>query len=95
VIIFIIHHFNICTDEPESNPPIGLHCDRPNAFTTANQFMQALAGKVHVFGRLGDIKIGKNPVQFGNMPWLNTRLATGFVKSLQSLVYEADYHVEM
>ncbi len=92
VIIFIVDNFNICTCKAESNPPVGLNCDRPDIVSVPFQAVQVKAGKGQL-PRLGCIIQGsKNMLQSVSMSWLNTSLATCAIKLSQTFVKKTLNH---
>lgn len=92
MVVFIVHQLDILADEPEGNPPVCLHRDRPITSSAAFQFVKPVAGEIEIVRSSRHIQIRENPLQLFSMTRLDARLATGIVKPFQPFMNKTDDH---
>ena len=92
MIVLVIDKDHVFALERKCQPPIAVDFDRPIANKFSFQWMQVVAGGVHISGLAGHVQRGKEPSEPCGMHWLNPGFRACFREGLESLVAVAPNH---
>ena len=89
MIVFVVDTLGIFAGECERHPPIAADLDRPSAFPSTLQFMEAQTGQVHVLRVRRRVERAQNQTQSIVMLGLNASLGASGEALFETFVPKA------
>ena len=93
MVILVIDENRVLALERKREPPVPAHPHGPVPLKVALEWVQAVAGRIHVGRAGGRIQSGQDPSETVCVFWLNASLRAGFGKLLDAFVPIALKHV--